>query len=262
MKIEWKISSKDIKRVKDFYIAIKDEKYVQDRIRLNIERKKRPVISKQRVWHVLVGCLLTTQQRSGPESNISRFINKEPFPLSYETCLSKRNIEKYSRKTLTDFKGIRFTNKIPSQIVRNLTNLEEGLWTDTLARLKTLQKETTRDLEREVADYIDDHFPGFGPKQSRNFLQWLGLSRYEIPIDSRVVKWLKKFGFPGALSADALSDKDYYHFVSDGIQEMCRASDIYPCALDAAIFISLDGKSRAKNKYIYSTTIVRRSTPG
>ncbi len=93
---------------------------------------------------------------------------------------------------------------------------------------------------------IDDKFSGFGPKQSRNFLQWLGLTRYEIPIGSRVVKWLKDFGFPGALSADALSDKDYYHFVSDGIQELCRASDIYPCLLDAAIFIRLDGKSRTK----------------
>jgi len=40
MKIEWKISSKDIKRVKDFYNANKDEKDVQDRIKRNIERKK------------------------------------------------------------------------------------------------------------------------------------------------------------------------------------------------------------------------------
>lgn len=194
---------------------------------------------------MLVGCLLTTQQKSGRQGNVHKFIHTKPFPLAYKTCLSKRNVERYSRKTLSDFGGIRFTNKIPSQIARNLTHLEEeGLWTDILAKLKTLLKETTRDLEREVADYIDDdkRYHGFGPKQSRNFLQWLGLTRYEIPIDSKVVKWLKEFGVLGALSADALSDKDYYHFVSDGIQELCRASNIYPCALDAAIFFNGDGK--------------------
>lgn len=253
MRIDWGIAPEDIKRVKDFYNAIKNDKehgkYVQDRIKRNIERKKGPYISKQRVWYVLVGCLLTTQQRSGQQGTVSRFISQRPFPLAYKTCLSKRNnVEKYSRQTLSDFQGIRFTNKIPLQISKNLTLLEEeGLWADILTELKKLRQKTTRGKEREVADYINDNFHGFGPKQSRNFLQWLGLTRYEIPIDSRVVKWLKDFGFPGALSANALSDKDYYHFVSDGIQELCRASDIYPCAFDAAIFISLDGKSRKKS---------------
>lgn len=252
MRIDWKIDPDDIKRVKDFYNAIKNHKEygkdVQDRIERNIIRKKRPDISKQRVWYVLVGCLLTTQQKSGRQGNVYKFIHTKPFPLAYKTCLSKRNnVEKYSRQTLSDFKGIRFTNKIPLQISENLTLLEEeGLWADILTELKKLQKKTTRDKEREVADYIDDTFSGFGPKQSRNFLQWLGLSRYEIPIDSRVVKWLKEFGFPGALSVDALSDKDYYHFVSDGIQELCRAGNIYPCALDAAIFTDGDGKRRTK----------------
>ena len=38
--------------------------------------------------------------------------------------------------------------------------------------------------ERQAADYFADHFAGFGPKQSRNLLQSLGLARYEVPIDS------------------------------------------------------------------------------
>jgi hypothetical protein len=36
-----------------------------------------------------------------------------------------------------------------------------------------------------VAGYIQETFEGFGPKQSRNLLQALGLTRYEIPIDIR-----------------------------------------------------------------------------
>jgi len=36
---------------------------------------------------------------------------------------------------------------------------------------KRLDSNATRKDEREIADYIDDSFKGFGPKQSRNFLQ-------------------------------------------------------------------------------------------
>jgi hypothetical protein len=68
----------------------------------------------------------------------------------------------------------------------------------------------------------------------------LGLTRYEVPIDSRITRWLNEFGFPVTLSADALSDRNYYRFVSEGIRELCDACHIYPCLLDAAIFSSYD----------------------
>jgi hypothetical protein len=32
---------------------------------------------------------------------------------------------------------------------------------------------------------------GVGPTQARNLLQSLGLTWYEIPLDSRVVRWLR-----------------------------------------------------------------------
>lgn len=81
MEIDWKIDPEDIKRVKNFYNAIKNHKEygkdVQDRKERNIIRKKRPDISKQRVWHVLVGCLLTTQQRSDRQGNV--YVLSIPF---------------------------------------------------------------------------------------------------------------------------------------------------------------------------------------
>lgn len=83
---------------------------------------------------------------------------------------------------------------------------------------------------------------GFGPKQSRNLLQGLGLTKYEIPIDSRITKWFNEFGFPVKLSASALSDLNYYKFVSKGLRELCDACNIYPCLLDAAIFSSFDAR--------------------
>ncbi len=213
---------------------------MQDRKKRNLEGNSFKII-KENVWRVLVGCLLTTQQRSGPESNVGRLLQTNPFLLSYDVCLNQQDVESFSLKALSDFGGIRRTNSIAKEIKVNLSNLEEGLWTDLLNRLKQFDKNTSLELERETADFIDEHLKGFGPKQSRNFLQWLGLTRYEIPIDSRITKWLNKFGFPVVLSAGALGDKHYYQFVSDGIQQLCLASDIYPCILDAAIFASFDG---------------------
>ena len=94
--------------------------------------------------------------------------------------------------------------------------------------------------DRKAAAFIDDNFKGFGPKQSRNLLQSLGLSKYEIPIDSRITKWLNEFGFPVTLSATGLSDRNYYNFVSNGFQQLCKAAKVTPCVLDAAIFASFD----------------------
>lgn len=94
--------------------------------------------------------------------------------------------------------------------------------------------------EVEAADFIDDNLKGFGPKQARNLLQGLGLTKYEIPIDSRVTKWLNDFGFPVWLSAVALADREYYGFVSEGFHRLCEACGIYPCLLGAAIFSSYD----------------------
>ena len=106
--------------------------------------------------------------------------------------------------------------------------------------LRTLNEAATPEMEREVANFIDERLVGFGPKQSRNLLQSLGLTRYEIPIDSRITKWLTEFGFPVKLSAGALADQGYYEFVMDAVQQLCREADEYPCVLDAAIFSSFD----------------------
>lgn len=248
MKIVWKISSSDKKYVKDFLNAHHDNPYVLRRIRQNVTRT-RVNLSRKRIWKVLVGCLLTTQQKSGPKSWVAKFIKTKPFPLDYNTCLSKYDVvENFSYKTLSSFGGIRRTKSIASEIARNLALLENGLWTEILKMLKSLQYEATQEEERKIADYIDDHFVGFGPKQSRNFLQWLGLTRYETPIDSRILKWLKDFGFPVALNPKALSDKNYYHFVSDGFQELSKACDVYPCILDASVFVSFNVNNRTRLK--------------
>ena len=88
--------------------------------------------------------------------------------------------------------------------------------------------------------YIEKNYEGFGPKQSRNFWQELGLTRYEFVLDSRVIKWLKQIKFPLPLSSEALSNEEYYVFLSDILRELCIKADILPCMLDASVFASYD----------------------
>jgi hypothetical protein len=52
---------------------------------------------------------------------------------------------------------------------------------------------------------------------------------------------MRDFCFPVKLTSTALSDRDYYEFFADGIQQLCKDADILPCVLDAAIFASFDG---------------------
>ena len=102
-----------------------------------------------------------------------------------------------------------------------------------------------------MAQYLDDKLWGVGPKQARNLLQGLGLTRFEIPIDSRITKWLNRFGFPVRLTAKPLQDANYYNFVSDGFQRLAEACGIMPCVLDAAIFASFDGNGWTEENVIW-----------
>lgn len=234
------IEPTDIKKVKAFLELHRDDLFVRQRIEWNL-RDEKSAVRTEDFWQQMVACLLTTQQRSGPTSAVTRFIRTAPFPLAYKTCLAQPNVEKFAKATLTKFGGLRRTNLLAGEISTNLTRLEKGLWQQTLDKLDTLRTNHTVGAERKAADFIDGNFAGFGPKQARNLLQSLGLTRHEIPIDSRITKWLNEFGFPVRLSASALADPNYYTFVMDGFQALCQACGVVPCVLDAAIFASFDG---------------------
>lgn len=205
-----------------------------------------PAFSKHRFWKTMIICLCTTQQKSGKGSRVWQFEEIKPFPLSYQECKQKRNLQKYIEKTLSYFK-LRRSKRISEEVEYNFNWLENGGWKDIKICSKDLLNcrerrphRSDRHLERETANIVRINMKGFGPKQSRNLWQTLGLTRYEIPIDSRLTKWFSKFEFPLRLTSQNLSDPDYYNFVLDGIQEMCYVSGIYPCVLDAAIFSSFD----------------------
>lgn len=250
LEIEWKIGSDDVARVNALLAKQANNALVKIRKARNLAGVKPPV-DRQQFWFQMVGMRLTSVQRSGPHSYVAKFMRTKPFPLTYEAICGESEPEDFIARTLKRAGGIRFGPKIAQQLTANFRRLEDGEWHYALEQCNRLTRPMSQVVEKEVAKYVQGRFQGFGPKQSRNFLQALGLTRHEIPIDSRVSDWLNEFGFPVRLSAAALADSHYYEFVSKGFQALCAASDVYPCVLDAAIFALKDGDGWTEANAIY-----------
>lgn len=118
MKLLWQGEDEDVSRVKDFYDRNEGNDLVTGRREINVEGKP-PKFSRASFWKHMVGCLLTTQQRSGPTSPVSTFTGTHPFPLNYTECKQHRRLENFVRKTLADFGGIRRSSKIAEQVNYN-----------------------------------------------------------------------------------------------------------------------------------------------
>jgi N-glycosylase/DNA lyase len=240
MRIHWIISKSDASKVRAFYDSNKRSHFVRARREKNIHHRNLQ-LTKSAHWRALVLCLLTTQQKSGPNSRVHKFLHSKPFPLRLNDCLCASNAKTFSHRTLKQFGGIRRSQTIASELAHNLLKL--GSEWNIKEINNALLKNNDYQLEREYCHHLASLLKGIGPKQSRNYLQSLGLIKYETPIDSRITKWLNEFGFPIKLTATALSDHEYYNMVSDGFRELCLKAGVYPCLMDAAIFASYDQKS-------------------
>ena len=248
MKIIWDITNNDILRLQRF-IRNSNNYFIQKRKERNVE-KINIKIDRESIIKTLIMCLLTSQQRSGPNTPIGKFFNLDPFPLTSELISRTKNLKEYTKQILIANGLKRFKDKISEFFAENIKMIEADNW-HIIDLINQIDKNTSKNDECEIADYLNDWLKGFGPKQSRNFLQTLGLTRYEIPIDSRIIKWLNDFGFPVTLTSTSLSDKYYYHFVLDGIQALCEKANIYPCIFDAAIFSSFDKGEWNENNMFY-----------
>ncbi|MEX1014801.1 MAG: hypothetical protein WDZ80_06605 [Candidatus Paceibacterota bacterium] len=237
MEISWDISENDIQRIKSV-ISENDNAFLKKRRERNVE-KRNILVNENTVIKTMLMCLLTSQQRSGPNSAVGQFLIKEPFQITVENLVQIDNIENFVKQNLKENNLTRYINRISRFFARNTEKMKNENW-KIIQELNDLMDKDSKQIERKIADKLSENYHGFGPKQSRNFLQALGLTKYEIPIDSRITKWLNDFGFPVTLTSSSLGDKGYYHFVSDGIQELCEKAEIYPCMLDAAIFSSYD----------------------
>lgn len=245
---KWAVTPTVVGRVKSLVEQQKLMPFVRQRVRRNLAEVK-PVVEKAEFWKQLVVCILTSRQRSGPDSPVSRLSGTEPFPLSYETCAVQEDLVKYVKGQLAKFGVTRFTEKIPAFLNTNLEEFDSGLWKKTSVELEELRLNQDQPTERKTANFIEANYAGIGPKQARNVLQCVGLTRYEIPIDSRIEGWFKRLGFEFEYK---LAGKGYC-YIMDDIQELCRECEVLPCILDASIFNSVDGDgwTEAKVKGVF-----------
>jgi len=243
MKIAITFSPNDVAKVRDVVTSMVDHAIVVERRERNVNRRGID-LSHASIWERQIRCLLTTQQKSSEDSAVQRFIRSASPLLLLRQCEKARDIARLAESELSTFGGIRRTTVIPKQIADNFRRLNAGGWNELDALLSPLGKTPqSKERERVCATGIDRLLKGFGPKQSRNLLQWLGLTRYEIPIDSRVIKWLKELGNAGSLallSSAALGETEYYCCIMDTIQELCAEAKVLPCIFDASVFASFE----------------------
>ncbi len=240
MPIAWNITDAEVAKVKAFVASRMNDGLVKHRIKFNLTNRP-TCIDRADVWHNQIYCLMSTQQKSGPEAFVTKFVNLEPFPLSLEKCRASSDVRELVVSELTNFGGIRRAPTIASEAKTNIEWFHDQWWPEVDEVLRSLIGVDDPRAERLAAHFIDNAFKGFGPKQARNLLQMLGLTRYEIPLDSRVAKWFNAFGFGVSIDAAELPCIGPYERLSDKVIELCRRAEIYPCVLDAAAFASFDG---------------------
>ena len=103
------VTAKDVEAVLKYMESRRDDRFVNERISLNVTGPA-PAWDREQFWFVLLGCLLTSQQRSTTGSPVDPFLHPKDFALTLPGCAS--NTEATVREVLTGFGGIRFAPTI------------------------------------------------------------------------------------------------------------------------------------------------------
>lgn len=207
--------------------------------------------SREEFWRQMIVCICTSVQKSGPNSRVSMFVREEPFPLRLAVCVGHEDLRQLAEDVLRS-RGLRFGLKLAVQIEANMVWLNNGGWAtveeqfDKLASgaMKRASPQQRIAAERQAARIVmgrNGGLAGFGPKQARNLWQCLGVTQYEIPLDSRVSNWLT--ALPGSFGIEAsklYASVPYYEAKMSEIQVLCSAAGVLPCEFDAAVFANAD----------------------
>lgn len=238
MKLDWELSPSSIVKWKTFYEQNKDSSFVQNRFKRNVDRTEELDLSENAIWNAFVMCQLTTAQRSGPTSMVSKFLESSSPMLDYRTCTNATDPKRFFYDELT-FARVRRTKIISNNLADSLYWFKQKYMEEIKSLVKKTYSQGTRVSEIELAEALSG-YKGIGLKQSRNFGQYLGVTKYEIPIDSRVIKKLDEFGCGFRPSAHALTCPQVYRVVHNLIDQISAELSIMPCILDACIFSSFD----------------------
>ena len=243
MRLQIVVEPKDVEAVKRVVQEQANHEIVLAR---NTLRKGQ--ILERGLWRAMLMCLLTTQNKSGRGSVVDSFLRQRPFPLTAAVCRAQGNdLEPFVYSVFeSENKRMRRWKLIATAAAHNFAQLEDGRWPRLIEWAERLGKQRSQDpapddyrLEREAAIFLQEEFQGFGPKQSRNFWQSLGLTRFEIPLDSRISKWCKRnLGID--LPSGALADEQFYELLMDAFRDLCGRAGVWPSVFDGAVFASFE----------------------
>ena len=251
--VTWEFDPDETRKVESIVEDQENDPFVSKRVQNNV-REIPAKITRSGFWDAQLTALVTSQQRSGPDSPVSRFIQENLDQLNVKKCDEASDIQGLVSSTLESHGGVRFYNNIGEACEKNHRLLyDDGHWDRLLNELESLRDLRTRDpnqcdaeRERKVCEFIYDGVGGeglhrIGPKQSRNLLQIMGLTRYETPLDSRISGWINtNLDFPYHITGAGLNNPEFYNFHMDLIQALCAESGVLPCIFDAAVFSSYD----------------------
>lgn len=253
MKLIWTFTQEEVQAVRDIVEAQSHREMVLDRIQRNVEGAP-PLYDEEIIWRTIMLCLLTTQQRSSDGAPVPTFLDLNPFPVDWKTISEISDasaVEAFIKESLVSHGGIRRTNIVPEQAAYNFKRINDVGWDEILQYAKKLEEQRKESadpthylLETEAANFIDDTYKGFGPKQSRNFWQVLGLTRYTPVLDSRIQKWIRNnliienSAVNDGFWYGSLGSRRYYLFLCELILDLCAQAEVLPCVFDAAVFDS------------------------
>ncbi len=193
--------------------------------------------SRSSFWRQLVMGILSSQARW---QNVASFLASESTILDLESP----GIAADSLATELRENKIRFPNNKARRLVAAGAYLQEGGWPSIEADAHTLRETLTEDeptaisAEREMAGHLAKRFDGISHKQARNVWINLGLFRYEFPLDSRWMGFLRTSDW--GISAGNLQNLRYYLDVEDRVQAVARAAGVLPVILDSVVFAHME----------------------
>jgi hypothetical protein len=254
------VSTAEIDAVRTIVTAQQRSPFLQSRRYRNILQPPEH-LENEEFWKQMVVCMCTSVQPSGPNSHVSRLARENPFPLALVTCEAQSDLVAHARETLSRH-GLRFGPKIAAQIRTNLAWLQNGGWQTVHYLFKIVINTHDEDdsrtriaSERQASRGLmgrSGALAGFGPKQARNLWQCLGVTRYEIPLDIRVCKWINALPSDFRLNPKKLyANVPYYEEAMTHIQSVCREAEVLPCEFDAAVFASADEEEWPENDVVF-----------
>ncbi len=150
MKISWNINESDIQKVKNV-MKENDNFFLKNRRERNVE-KNNIEINKNIIILNLMMCLLTSQQRSGPNSVVGKFLSLKPFPITSELIDESENIESLIKQILQKNGLTRYINKISAFFAENIEKIELDNW-NLITKLEYLNDNQSKETERELAGF-------------------------------------------------------------------------------------------------------------